>query len=198
MCTCYRSIDNDDIIKCHCIGSSKDIHQSFILAALKECSKNNKMKSTDIKMELENKGIKSIVIKNFSQTYRNQLACRRIDGAIYSEWTSTKHGKYCIIILEFRPKNSTEIKCLYRGTMKENDINCVLNVLKYCLRNKTMTVSTISNELWKKNKSNLVLKGCKSFAKSLSPNQCIKWCSFEVTAFGVFAILFTNIISVIE
>ena len=128
-----NSCRKQDTITCIDAGNIDSIHRSSILKVLQECSENNKMTASDIRDTFHDKGIKTIIFEKIAigtkliawKTPNNHQLIR------ISHWKSVKYGTYCIIILQFRTINSTEIKCINKGTTSDKDRKVIFKVLKY-------------------------------------------------------------------
>merc|ERR1712176_211603 len=89
-----------------CIGKGNMNHdeRKFVRTELEYCSKNNKMKLSQICDHLEEKGVRAVITKDIRNwAYSNP------GNVYYSTWQSNKYGQFLIILLSYFPQSSNGV-----------------------------------------------------------------------------------------
>ena len=186
MCIKYEASIDD--ISCVKDGSMNEQQRGFVLDALEHCSEKNEMKPINIRDRLYDLGMKTMVLRNMDGfAFESGLEKMK-----WSQWKSTKYGKYLIVMIQYRPKNSDEIKCINRGNMSNDDRNIVLQSLRHCLTMNKMKACHIAKRLRDEGINSLVMKDCMN-GFSIKGSFTASWSKWEISAFGIYnVVMFAN------
>ena len=168
-------------------GDMKDDEEKVVMEALKYCDEQNTMTATSVKDQLEHLGMKSIVIQDAYDFDFNGVFVWQ--PFTYSEWNCSKYGRFAIIKIQYKPKDSDHIQCIDERSMNASDRKIVLKCLKYCLNRKRMRPDDISSRLKQQDVQNIVLKDCMMGSQNYIKGKTSEISTWKISAFGLYHVI---------